>query len=93
MTTYDRETLKQLRAGELPFENVHEIQSAHKDPTRFTEMLAIAQATVAWDDRILLPYAEHLYIVEKPRRRPRSSSATAATSSATTREQLEALGA
>ena len=66
MTTYDRETLTQLRAGELPFEKVHEIQSAHKDPSRFIEMLAIAQAAVTWDDRILLPYAEHLYIVEKP---------------------------
>jgi len=65
MTTYDRETLKLLRAGELPFEQVHEIQSAHKDPSRFTEMLAIAQESVPWDDKILLPYAEHLYIVEK----------------------------
>ncbi len=65
MTTYDRETLTQLRNGELPFDKVHEIQSAHKDLTRFTEMLAIAQASVSWDDKILLPYAEHLYIVEK----------------------------
>jgi acetone carboxylase, gamma subunit len=66
MATYDRETLRQLKQGELPFEKVHEIQSNHKDAGRFLEMLAIAQAAVPWDDKILVPYAEHLYIVEKP---------------------------
>jgi acetone carboxylase, gamma subunit len=66
MATYDRETLRQLKQGELPFEKVHEIQSNHKDTARFLEMLAIAQSTVTWDDKILLPYGEHLYIVEKP---------------------------
>ena len=66
MPTYDRETLRQLRAGTLDFERVHEMQSAHKDPQRFSEMLAIAQASVVWSEKILLPYAEHLYIVEKP---------------------------
>lgn len=65
MSTYDRHTLAQLRRGELSFDKVHAIQSAHKDPGRFREMLAIVQASVDWDDTILLPYAEHLYIVEK----------------------------
>lgn len=66
MSSYDTETLRQLQAGELPFDRVHEMQSAHKDPDRFVQMLEIAQSSVDWDDRILLPYAEHLFIVEKP---------------------------
>ena len=48
MTTYDRETLRQLKQEELPFEKVHEIQANHKDAGRFLEMLAIAQAAVPW---------------------------------------------
>lgn len=66
MTRYDRETLRQLRAGTLPFERIHAMQSDHKDPRRFRELLALAQESVPWDDRILIPYAEHLYVVEKP---------------------------
>ncbi|CAB3393193.1 acetone carboxylase subunit gamma [Kyrpidia spormannii] len=66
MAEYDLETLRQLKRGELPFHLVHEMQSSHKDSDRFFKMLAIAQESVPWDDRILLPYAEHLYIVDKP---------------------------
>lgn len=66
MKHYDKETLEHLRRGTLPFERVHAMQSDHKDPNRFAEMLAIAQEMVPWDDRVLLPYAEHLYVVEKP---------------------------
>ena len=65
MPEYDRQTLKQLKHGELPFEQVRAIQSNHKDKQRFFEMLALAQEAVSWSDRILIPYAEHLYVVEK----------------------------
>ena len=65
MPEYNRQTLKQLKHGELPFEQVRAIQSNHKDKQRFFEMLALAQEAVSWSDRILIPYAEHLYVVEK----------------------------
>jgi acetone carboxylase gamma subunit len=65
MAEYDQTTLIQLRAGELPFDRVHDMQSGHKDPSRFEAMLQILQASVPWEDKILLPYAEHLYVVEK----------------------------
>jgi acetone carboxylase, gamma subunit len=61
---YDEQTLQQLRDGTLPFERIHAMQSDHKDRDRFREMLAIAQESVPWDDRILVPYSEHLYVVE-----------------------------
>ncbi|MGO9754264.1 MAG: acetone carboxylase subunit gamma [Solirubrobacteraceae bacterium] len=64
-TTYTRATLRQLRGGDLPFERVHDMMSDHKDAGRFREMVAIAQESVAWDETILLPYAENLYVVEK----------------------------
>ena len=66
LAEYDLETLRQLKRGELPFQKVHEMQSSHKDADRFWKMLQIAQESVTWDDKILLPYAEHLYVVEKP---------------------------
>lgn len=66
MREYDLETLRQLKKSELAFEKVHEMQSSHKDQGRFLKMLEIAQELVPWKDRILLPYAEHLYVVEKP---------------------------
>lgn len=65
MPEYDRETLKQLKEGRLPFDEVRQMQSSHKDRERFVKMLALAQESVPWSDRILLPYAEHLYVVEK----------------------------
>ena len=34
--------------------------------TSFRAMLALHQEAVAWDDRILIPYGEHLYVVQKP---------------------------
>jgi acetone carboxylase gamma subunit len=66
MPRYDTDTLRQLRDGVLPFEYARELQSNHKDPERFLRMVELAQESVSWDDRILLPYAEHLYVVEKP---------------------------
>lgn len=65
MGKYDRTTLRQLRDGDLPFAQVHDMLSQHKDPERFTEMLALAQESVSWSDRIIMPYAEHLYVVQK----------------------------
>lgn len=69
MINYDKTTLKQLKEGVLHFERVHEIQSNHKDQNRFWKMLEIAQGSVSWNDRILIPYAEHLYVVQKPDKR------------------------
>ena len=69
----DRETLRDLVDERLPRSQVRAIQSSHKDADRFDKYVAILQDRVAWDDQIVLPFGEHLYIVKK--RRP-SAEAT-----------------
>ena len=64
--SYDKNTLRQLKDGLLPYEKAHQMQSHFKDTDRFQKMLAIWQESVAWDDKILLPLAEHLFVVLKP---------------------------
>jgi acetone carboxylase, gamma subunit len=65
MTEYDRRTLEQLLDGELPEGQVHEIISSYKDRDRFVQMIQIYQERVSWTDRILLPYGENLFVVQK----------------------------
>jgi len=65
MPDYDLETLEKLMDGELPWSEVKGIMSSFKDPDRFDKVVRILQGRVPWEDRILLPLAPHLYIVEK----------------------------
>lgn len=64
-TTYTRKQLEDLLDGKLPFKDIHRMMSNFKDPDRFDRMVEILQDRVAWDDKILLPYGLHLYIVQK----------------------------
>ncbi|MBU1671239.1 MAG: acetone carboxylase subunit gamma [Actinobacteria bacterium] len=66
MPTYDRETIESLIDGTLPWADARAIMSSFKDPGRFDTYVAILQDRVPWEDRILLPLALHLYIVQKP---------------------------
>ena len=61
----DKQTIAELIDGELPWQKVKEIISSPKDPERFDQVLEILQECVEWDEPILLPLAEHLYIVQK----------------------------
>lgn len=69
MQTYDRGTLKNLIQGNLPWATLKNMMSAFKDPNRFSDLLSIMQESLQWDDRILIPYALHLYVVEKADKR------------------------
>lgn len=62
----DRETLADLVDEKLPRGQVRAIQSAYKDADRFDKYVALLQDRVAWDDPIVLPFGEHLYVVAKP---------------------------
>jgi len=66
MPSYDRETLEMLIDGKLSWQEVRAIMGSFKDPDRFDKIIEILQDRVEWDDRILLPLALHLYIVQKP---------------------------
>ena len=62
----DRETLADLVDERLPRGQVRAIQSGFNDPDRFDKYLALLQERVEWDDPIVLPFGEHLYVVAKP---------------------------
>jgi acetone carboxylase gamma subunit len=59
----DKDTLRDLVDEKLPRNQVRSIQSSYKDPDRFEKYLEILQERVDWEDQIVLPFGEHLYIV------------------------------
>jgi acetone carboxylase gamma subunit len=61
----DPGTLRDLVDERLPRGEVRAIQSAYKDPGRFDAYVALLQQRVPWDDPIVLPFGEHLFIVAK----------------------------
>jgi acetone carboxylase gamma subunit len=63
MSTYERALLEALYDGRLGASEVHAVMSRYKDADRFDQMVAIHQDRVPWDDPILLPLGEALYIV------------------------------
>lgn len=65
MPVHDDQTIIDLIEGDLPWPKVKAIISNPKDPERFDQVLRILQERVPWDETILLPLAEHLYIVQK----------------------------
>ena len=65
--TLERETLEALLDEKLSRREVKEIQSGYKDPDRFDKWLSILQDRVAWNDPIVLPLGEALYVSAAPR--------------------------
>ena len=61
----DKKTLERMMEGELPWEQLKPIISGQKDPNRFDMIIDILQEKVEWNDLILLPLHEHLYVVAK----------------------------
>jgi acetone carboxylase gamma subunit len=64
-----KEGLKDLIEGRLDPESIKQIIRKPKDPERFEMMLEIEQERVPWEDKILLPLQEHLYVVQKGKER------------------------
>jgi len=62
----DAATLRDLVDERLPRGEVRAIQSGHKDADRFDKYLALLQERASFEERIVLPFGEHLYIVVKP---------------------------
>jgi acetone carboxylase gamma subunit len=60
----DEATLGQMIDGELPFGDVHHVQSSYKDPKRFDTYVKVLQSRVKWDDPIVLPLGPYLSIVK-----------------------------
>ncbi len=65
MGAYSDAIIADLIDGRLDWARTKEIISNPKDPERFDQVVRILQARMPWKERILLPLAEHLYIVQK----------------------------
>jgi acetone carboxylase gamma subunit len=65
MQRLDPAVVEQLLDGRLPWSRVHAIMSSHKDRERFATVIEIHQRRLGWEDRILLPYGDNLFIVER----------------------------
>jgi len=64
MTSYSKEVISDLVTGRLPWHQTRRIMSAYKDDNRFFTYVAVLQERVQWDDRILLPIGDHLFICQ-----------------------------
>jgi acetone carboxylase gamma subunit len=61
----DQQTLADLVDEKLARGEVRAIQSGFKDAGRFDAYVELLQTRVPWDDPIVLPFGEHLFIVAK----------------------------
>ncbi len=64
-TSYSKDVLEDLIDGKLPWGITKRIISDLKDSDRFDKYVEILQERTGFEERILLPLTEHLYIVEK----------------------------
>jgi len=61
----DRRTAEDLIDGQLSWPQLKEIISHPKDPDRFQVVMNALRERLGWEEPVLLPLAEHLYVVQK----------------------------
>ena len=65
MPIYTKETISDLIDGKLSWHVLKGIMSSDKDEDRFEKYLDILQDRIGWEEKILVPIAEHLFVVSK----------------------------
>ena len=65
MTSYNKEDLRDMYQGTLPWNKTFEIMSKPKDDDRFDKYIEILQERVSYSEKILMPLGEHLNVVQK----------------------------
>jgi acetone carboxylase gamma subunit len=60
-----RDRVRELIEGVLPLDQLADMQRETKTGDRVEIVIAIEQDRVSWDDRILVPLQENLYVVER----------------------------
>lgn len=70
VSEFPKELIADLIDAKLPWPDTKRIMSAFKDPGRFETVVEILQEKVEWDEQILMPLGEHLYVVQKGSERP-----------------------
>lgn len=61
---YTRTKITDLVDGNIDGETLHQMLSTPKDPDRFGTYIEILQERLSWRDKIVLPLAPKLYIVQ-----------------------------
>ena len=61
----ERRTAEDLIDGRLSWPQLKEIVSHPKDPDRFQVVMDVLRERLGWQEPILLPLADHLYVVQK----------------------------
>lgn len=69
MPEYSKDRIESLIDGTIPFNDAKDMMSAYKDSDRFDKYREILQERADWDDTILLPLTDHLYVVNNGTRR------------------------
>jgi len=64
MSSYTKEQIAALVDGELVWDSVHRMLSMPKDHDRFVKYLEIIQERVSYKDKVILPLAPHMNIVQ-----------------------------
>jgi acetone carboxylase gamma subunit len=65
MPSYEKDDLRDLFRGTLPWEKTKEIMSRPKDDDRFDKYIEILQERVSYPEKILMPLGDHLNVVQK----------------------------
>ena len=60
------ELISDLLRGRLSSDELQQLQRQPKDLARLSQVVAIEQQRLGWDECILMPLQEHLFIVEDP---------------------------
>jgi acetone carboxylase, gamma subunit len=63
MAEYTQGTIEQLVDGRLPWSELRRMMSSFKDDGRFGAYVAALQQRVKWEERIVLPLSDNLFIV------------------------------
>lgn len=63
--SYPQEIIDDLVDDNLEWSELHDMMSDFKDKDRFLKVRKALQERVDWDDPIIIPYAEKLYVVAK----------------------------
>jgi acetone carboxylase gamma subunit len=61
----DRRVVEDLIDGRLSWPQLKEIIVHPKDPARFQVIMEVLRERLGWQEPVLLPLAEHLYVVQK----------------------------
>lgn len=63
MPEYSKQRIESLVDGTIPWEDAKEMMSSYKDESRFETYREILQERADWNETILLPLTDHLYVV------------------------------